>query len=180
MTPKVVVGIDPGYCKFAVSRVERKAGRYTAQARTVTTNSRQAEQLRLRLIGEAIDAALKPAPQLVVIEDQRGVNAGMRRKGKARNFGNASVEGVVMLVKSKCVALGIPYLLIHPRTIKVAVCGRGGGRADKEQMRHAVKLLTGAELDEHSADATATAIGGWQRAAVTLPGIEREFRKAVG
>lgn len=119
-------------------------------------------------------------PTLVGYECQRGVNVGARMNAKraiaaaargeagpSLGFGanNDLVFEVVGIAKAVCWSYGSTLFRYTPQQAKIAVCGKGNGSAEKEQVREAIRFyFKGYEqlmkrcIDLNEADAIAGAI----------------------
>jgi Holliday junction resolvasome RuvABC endonuclease subunit len=114
-------------------------------------------------------------PEVAGVEDQRSVIVGATRRGQT----NAdALHGLILQGLFHGWLAGIPDLTVpvhevQTQAAKMALCGRGGGRASKEQIRLAVFGLprepdVKPKLSEHAADAVGIAL-----AAIN---VERQIR----
>lgn len=172
------LGIDPGYAKLGAAVVERVPNGYALLDHgQVSTTSDWPEAERFGAIWKLVGGLIrKHHPHLVAIEFQAGVATGKRRDGENdwTTF-NTKVDEVVGLLKGACLAYGVRWTLVSPMSVKVDVLGRGSKRATKKEIQDGVRLITGAQLPEHSADGAAIAISGIKR-----DGLEQRGRVQKG
>lgn len=172
------MGFDPGW-RFSALAVVERAGRgfELLHRQIIKTKPKQSQQECERVFFDALSGGLRAwKPMGLGIEDQSGVSAGARgalmaaaRSGKPLkkgglgfNAGNDNVTGSVFIAKTACMAYGVRYELFNLKTIKIAVCGKGGGNAEKADVIAAVKSLfpeiADVKISEHEADAIAIAV----------------------
>lgn len=177
-------GYDPGFRHSAFGVVERVGAGYKLIHRQhiVTKpnpklSKEQAQKESEGIIWGALSGGLRAfRPMALGIEDQAGISAGARgalmaaaksgkplkKGGLGFNAGNDNVTGAVFLAKAACMAYGVGYELFNLKTVKIAVCGKGGGNAGKDEVIAAVVRLfpelAGVKLSEHEADAIAIAV----------------------
>lgn len=171
-------GYDPGFRESAFAVVERAgSGIALVHRDRIRTKPKQSQQEREKVIFSAISGGLRAwRPTALGIEDQAGISAGARgalmaaaksgkplkKGGLGFNAGNDNVTGAVFLAKAACMAYGVSYELFNLKTVKIAVCGKGGANAGKDEVIAAVVRLfpelVGVKLSEHEADAIAIAV----------------------
>lgn len=147
----LVLGIDPGSTVTGYALVDRKRGRYQLlTAGVVKTTSKQEMPLRLREIHEGLVAVLTiHRPAVVAIE------AIFRHKSSESALRLGQARGVALLAAAQA---NLPVFEYNAMTVKKSVTGNG--RADKQQIKRAVSMLTGQtpELPLDAFDAMAIAI----------------------
>lgn len=157
----IVLGVDTGYASLGWALVNID-GPKVIDCGTVRTSGKDTDA-RMVTIGSAI-IEVRALVNLLAAEDPYGPLQGALRFGKcnAQNFKNIEVFGML-----RGIALGrcIPFRTIHSKSAKIAVCGKGGGNADKAQVKRAVQAIPGCpkRLSEHAADAIAIAICAGRR-----------------
>ncbi len=159
-----VIGLDPGLRRTGWGVVDAANGRLRhVGSGACATNDRASTPDRLTEIYRALEAVIaEHRPDCAAVE-QTFVNrdpAGALRLGQAR--------GVALLVPA---LFGLDVAEYAPTTVKKSVVG--GGRAEKSQVAHMVRLLLpGAAPDSaDAADALAVAICHAHHA--RAPGVER-------
>ncbi len=174
----IAVGTDPGLAALGFGVIRRDGRRlFWEEAGTITTDSARPLIERQRVIFWSLTRVLREhRPAVLGIEDQSGVSAGARmavkrqleaaRRGQeVKGFGfNASNDGVIEVVgiiKAAAFAARVPVVMLQPRSIKVAVLGPGGGKADKDQIKAKIAQLFPdiGRISSHAADGFAAAIG---------------------
>jgi len=124
---------------------------------------------RIRQIHAVLGPALREyMPVFFAIEEQMGVQVGKRRQHveggeAAMNANNAKTVGTQFLAAECALCYGIACDFFQPRSAKVALLGKGGGKAEKKDIQARVLLLTGLKVNQDEADATALAILASQR-----------------
>lgn len=146
-----VIGLDPGLRRTGWGVVDSVGGRLKHVASGVCATDEKAEDgARLAQLYRQIETVMtEHRPDCAAVE-QTFVNrdpAGALRLGQAR--------GVALLLPA---LFGLPTSEYAPTTVKKTVVG--GGRADKSQVAHMVKLLLpgAAPAGPDAADALAIAI----------------------
>ena len=134
----LVLGIDPGSTVTGYALVERVRGRYRLMtAGVVKTTSKQEMPHRLRIIHEGLESVLTVhKPGVVSIE------AIFRHKSSESALRLGQARGVALLAAAQA---NLPVFEYNPMTVKKSVTGNG--RADKQQVKRAVTMLTGQKLD---------------------------------
>lgn len=163
----IVIGIDPGYAFLGVSVVRFTASRAEALlVETFRTTTKDAAARRMaRIADRLLELCGDPRVRAVGFESQAGVEAGKAKRALedptkvTSNAASRRVHEVVGVVQAVARVYQLPCYEHAPSSVKVALLGRGGGRASKERMRSAAGLLFGKPgLSEHSADALAVAV----------------------
>lgn len=165
-----VLGIDPGTANLGLAVVDFSGNKTRVIRRQVVKAGGLEPDEQMRLLASAL-IAMEHAwhPDLIVYEDQAGVEAGMQRAGTGSNFSSRRVHEVVGMVRMLAFDHARALMAIHPATLKVAVLGKGGGRAKKERVQEAVRVLLGVrECSSHEADALALCIAGRRRYLVEM------------
>jgi crossover junction endodeoxyribonuclease RuvC len=152
--PLTVLGIDPGTASTGYGVVEYRAQQFRALCAGVIS-TRADDPLERRLAGiyglleEVMDAH---HPTAMAVEDiffSRNVRTAFA-VGQARGAALAAAG-----------LRGVPCFAYTPQAVKLAVCGRGGGQAGKDQVGRMVAALLGLEHPpepDHASDALAVAI----------------------
>lgn len=178
---RVVAAVDPGLAHVGYGLV----GRYGAKLDLVESGyiSTPADwdlNDRLKKIWRELATVCRDfKPSVVAIEDQAGPSVGARMSAKrqleaaqkgrtVKAFGfsanNDPIFEVCGIVKAVAWAYGIPVMMYTAAQAKIAVCGRGKGRAEKQEVIAAIRHYfpglerDGQKLGEHEADAIAGAI----------------------
>jgi crossover junction endodeoxyribonuclease RuvC len=160
----IVIGWDPGLASlgFGVLEFLPTSTRVLDHGDIGEPGADDEADVRLNRICRNVDYLMnKHCPDIMGIEAQLGVHTGMDREGQ---FAHANlklvhtVTGILRCAGNTALAEAIPIYEPQPSTIKVAVLGKGGGHADKAQVREAVRRLFGARCTSHDADAIATAV----------------------
>ncbi len=102
-------------------------------------------------------------PDVLVYENQAGVEVAMQRDGEGSNFSSRALHEVCGMLRfaARCsLDEPIPCYDPQPRSIKVALLGRGHGGADKKAIQWGVERLFGVRAGQHAADALAAAVCG--------------------
>ncbi|MEW6060202.1 MAG: crossover junction endodeoxyribonuclease RuvC [Actinomycetota bacterium] len=163
-----VLGVDPGVATVGVAAVARCDRRPTLLwADTVRTSSGLAETERLRLVHDAIAAAIaEHHPDSVAVERVVWNTNHVSALAVARSI------GVVLLAAAEA---GLPVEEYGPLEVKMAVTGLGN--ADKAQVRAALTRLHGLEgvpRQTDAADAVAVALCHLQQS--PMRGVSRAAR----
>jgi crossover junction endodeoxyribonuclease RuvC len=148
----VVLGVDPGVSSLGLAAVARRGRRpELVSARTVRTSGGLPEATRLRLIHEALAAAIaEHRPSAVAVERVAW------NRNQVSALAVARATGVVLLAASQA---GLPVEEYGPLEVKMAVTGQG--TADKAQVREALTRfhgLRGVPSQADAADAVAVAL----------------------
>jgi len=152
MFESCVLGVDPGLANVGLATVARR-GRAPVLlwADTVRTTPDEDEALRLRLVAEAVRAAIAHHhPGAVAIERV----AWNRNQVSALRVARAT--GAVMVVAAEA---GVGVREYGPNEVKIAVTG--AGNADKRQVRDAlarIHRLDAVPSQPDAADAVAVAL----------------------
>lgn len=171
-----VLSVDPGIAHVGWGLV----GRFGAKLDLVDSGhieTKPDEELTARLLRIWLGLATvcrDYRPALFGVENQAPASVGARVMGlkaaargeKGGGFGanNDPVFEVVGVAKAVAFSYGIPVMLYTPQQAKIAVCGKGAGRAQKAQVMQACRVYfpgierDGHRLGEHEADAIAGAI----------------------
>ena len=152
MFGSVVLGVDPGVSSLGLAAVARRGRRpELVSARTVRTPGGLPEAMRLRLIHEALAAAIaEHRPSAVAVERVAW------NRNQVSALAVARATGVVLLAASQA---GLPVEEYGPLEVKMAVTGQG--TADKAQVREALTRfhgLRGVPSQADAADAVAVAL----------------------
>ena len=170
MPPLIALGIDPGFAFLGLGVVEvSSSSTRVLLHETFTTSAHDDTPARLDAIADRIlDAIDDDTPTIIAYENQAGVEVGMQllreKEGKGgTNYSSRRVHEVSGIIRCAARSAELPCYCLAPSTIKVALLGKGGGHAKKDQLKTAVRRMLGvAGCSEHAADALAIAIGGVQ------------------
>jgi Holliday junction resolvasome RuvABC endonuclease subunit len=102
-------------------------------------------------------------PDVVAYEDQAGVEVAMQRDGEGSNYSSRRLHEVTGMLRfaARCTLdAPLPCYCPQPRTIKVALLGKGYGKAEKKSVQWGVERLFGVRASSHVCDAIATAVCG--------------------
>lgn len=148
--PMVVLGIDPGSQATGWALVTRSRGRYhLLDAGAIRTKSKDPIPHRLKVIYDGLCGIL-----VVHEPTQVAIEAIFRHKSIESALRLGQARGVALLA-----AADLPVFEYNAMTVKKSVTG--SGRADKDQLRRVVGMLTGADtakLAHDACDAAAIAI----------------------
>ena len=134
----LVLGIDPGSTVTGYALVDRVRGRYRLHtAGVVKTRSKDPIPQRLKEIAEGLRAVLT-----IHRPDAVGIEAIFRHKSSESALRLGQARGVALLVAAEA---NLPVFDYNAMTVKKSVTG--SGRADKDQIKRAVVMLTGQEPD---------------------------------
>lgn len=152
MFDSVVLGVDPGVSSLGMAALARRGRRpELVSARTVRTSGDLPQAARLRLIYEALAAAIaEHRPDAVAVERVAW------NKNQVSALAVARATGVVLLAASQA---GLPVEEYGPLEVKMAVTGQGD--ADKAQVRESLTRLHGLRdvpSQPDAADAVAVAV----------------------
>jgi crossover junction endodeoxyribonuclease RuvC len=141
----LVLGIDPGSTATGYGLVTRQRGRYRMiAAGAIKTKSKDPIPQRLQEIYDGLCAIIQlHRPEVVAIE------AIFRHKSSESALRLGQARGVALLAGA---GADCPIFEYNAMTVKKSVTG--SGRADKDQVRHMVGMLTGADMSALNADAT--------------------------
>lgn len=164
-----VAAMDPGISTPGFAVVTRGPSSYQCPYRVLDSDSMHTTPEdgdlaeRCSVIWDALSLLLRVhTPDLLAIEEQANTSAGAWREGRF-SADNSKTHVTVGLAIGCARAYRVPVMLIRPQTVKVAVCGKGGANAKKQQVQEAVFRLTGQRVAQARADAIAIGIAGAQR-----------------
>lgn len=179
MNDRLVLSVDPGLTHVGYGCVGRYGGAAKlelVESGHITTSADEELTDRLRRIWRELAMVVRDLrPVLIGVENQSGAAIGARQrgldaarrgeKGGGFNASNDHVFEVVGIAKAVAFSYGVPVMLHSPQQAKIAVCGRGKGRAQKSEVLQAITRVyfpgiehDGKRLSEHEADAIAGAI----------------------
>ena len=152
------IGIDPGLAMTGFGVVEAlPRGGKACDWGAIRTEPGSAIPLRLRTIYDELKGLLeKWSPSLLALEE---VFVLKQFPKAAIQLGE--VRGVIYLAAQE---MGIPVVELRPTEVKCALTG--SGRADKEQMKKAIRQILRIEnplSSSHAGDALALALTGLSR-----------------
>lgn len=158
-----VVGVDPGYAfmGLGVMRLTPSSMRLLHHE-TVRTSAKADPDERFDAITDRLcDVVEEYEPVAMGFEDQSGVEAAIQRDAEGgTNHSSRRVHEVVGSIRAVARFYRLRLYKNAISTVKVAVLGKGGGRASKDQMKLAVRRIFGLTevVSEHAADAVAVAV----------------------
>jgi len=152
------IGVDPGLAMTGFGIVETLSrGGKACDWGTIRTEADSPTPLRIKTIYQELKGILdKWRPSLLVLEE---VFVLKQFPKAAIQLGE--VRGVIYLAAQE---MGIPVMEVRPTEVKSALTG--SGRADKEQMKKAIRQILKIENPLHSShagDALALALTGLSR-----------------
>ncbi len=136
---------------------------------TFRTASQDADETRLDLIADRLgDLIERFNPAFLAYENQAIVEAGKQARRRrnpaeevASNFASCRVHETAGIIRCAGRFFDLPVYVEAPMSVKVALLGKGGGRAPKSRVKEAVqRIFRIASLSEHAADAIAIAVSG--------------------
>lgn len=163
----IIIGIDPGLAFLGLAVLELKpTSTRVLHHETFQTRSTEDNPDRLDSIAERLlDLIEEHEPEAVGYETQGwAAVAAQDPEGRTQAIGmNAAarhLHEVVGIIRCAARAFDIPAYCMAPSSVKVAVLGKGGGRAKKAAVKERVRLLFHlGRVSEHAADAVAIAVG---------------------
>lgn len=159
----IVIGWDPGTSNlgFGVLDLGPSHARCLAHG-NVGESSDFGVSRQLDLLATKIDGLMNDhEPDVMGYEDQAGVEVGMQRAGEGSNWSSRrlhEVTGMLRMAARCSLSEPIPLYVPQPRTIKVAVLGKGRGGCDKKAIQAWVNHMFGIKATTHAADAIGAAI----------------------
>ena len=163
----IVVGIDPGFAFLGIALVRFTASRAEALlVETFRTTTKDSDARRMaRVADRLLEVCADPRIRALGFESQAGVEAGKAKRALedptkvTSNAASRRVHEVVGVVQTVARVYSLPCYEHAPSSVKVAMLGRGGGRASKSRMRDAAGVFFGRPgLSEHAADSLAVSV----------------------
>jgi crossover junction endodeoxyribonuclease RuvC len=157
-----ILGIDPGFAFVGFGLVEfLTLATRVRHHETYRTRTTEDDHARLDAIADHVcDVIERWQPDAIGYENQSGVAVGKAERDVPVSFASQRVLEVVGIIRAAARFNAVPCYVLAPSTVKVAVLGKGGGRAKKDRVTRAVRTIFGlGKCSEHAADAIATAIG---------------------
>lgn len=154
MSPRIIIGIDPGYgrCGFGVIEETNRDWRVLGHG-VISTTPEKDHAARLSEIADDLSGLLKNyQPQVLVIEEL------FFSKSTTTALKVAEARGVILM---KAKEAGLTVIEVKPNEVKMALTGFGA--ADKVQMQEMVKIvfkLAEVPKPDDAADALAIAWTG--------------------
>jgi crossover junction endodeoxyribonuclease RuvC len=170
---RTILGLDPGLARVGYGLIRVEGSRYRhLDHGVIRTRAQAGTGPRLLQIHDEVERLLR---------EHRPESAGMETLFFARGTPNAlqvaEARGVLLLC---LIRNGVPVSEYTPSQVKLAVLGRGAGRAEKQQVQEMLKLLLGlkrAPRPYDAADALAIAVchcnSSWTTVAARIPGPRR-------
>ncbi len=180
-TARVVAGYDPGILKSGFGVVARHPQRWELlDGGTIETDPEWPVAVRLRYLWGVLEAAVREhRPVVLAVENQFNVMVAARQAMIARiksmlrgrggaeqylgfNAGNDGVLGAQVVAMCVAWAYGVQLHLLEPKAIKLGIGAKGGGHAEKKDVKDAVLRIfpDAGRISSHVADGIATAITG--------------------
>ena len=161
----IAVGIDPGFAKVGFGLVELTPwGTRVLDLGTWRTAKGPSDDERMGRIGvQMLEYFAMKKPDVVAYESQIGVQIGVNRDEpeKVNKYTPRLHQccGMVMLA-SLASHRARPVYAVASSTMRVAVLGKGRGRASKEQLQAGVRLIVGPNrrFSKDASEATAAAV----------------------
>lgn len=164
------LGVDPGFAFVGFALVDfLSTSTRIVHQETFRTSSKETDEQRLDLIADRLaDLVERFNPAFIAYENQAIVEAAKharRRKDPeselASNFSSCRVHETAGIIRCAARFYDLPCYVEAPSTVKVAVLGKGGGRAPKSRVKEAIQTIFRVDgLSEHAADAIACAVSG--------------------
>lgn len=167
-----VVGIDPGFATLGIVVLElQPSSTRIIHHENFTTRSVDADGDRIDSISERLlDVFEEYEPAAVGYESQAWTDVAARQQAMAQreqddttigmNARSRRLHEVVGVIRCAARCFELPVYELMPSTVKVAVLGKGGGRAKKDAVKQRVRAIFGlGRCSEHVADACAVALG---------------------
>ena len=159
----IAIGWDPGTANlgFGVLDLGPSWSRCLAHG-NVGESSDRGIDAQLNALSRKIDQIMNEwTPEVMAYEDQAGVEVAMQRDGTGSNYSSRrlhEVTGMLRHAANTALSEPIPLYVPQPRTIKVAVLGKGHGGADKKAIQRWIDRMFGIQSTSHGADAIGAAI----------------------
>jgi Holliday junction resolvasome RuvABC endonuclease subunit len=172
----IVLGADPGIANLGASVVEVTGAAappllsYCKAFHTDPNKTMQpARDLERRLglvVAHVVGLAAKYHVQIAGIEDQADVGWAKDLEGKM-DHNSRRARDVAFVLTGALLAIGVEVYLIRPQSARVALLGKGAGRASKEDIKLRVEHMSrsiGADirLSEHACDSVAIGAGAYR------------------
>ncbi len=179
----IALGWDPGFAAgalgYGVVELSPTRSRSIAHGTLGSLGSDETAADRLDELAFAIDGIMNThCPDVVGYEDQTGVVVGMERAGQRAGWALRRIHEVTGMLRmaARCaLSDSIPLYTPQPRTIRLAVLGKGHGKPGKAGVQWAVQRLFGVQTNSHACDAIACAV-----AAARMHRIATAQRRASG
>ena len=155
---------DPGlsHLGWAVIEIGTARSRVLGSGVLGERNSERHWTERLdELASGILDVFERWLPDVAGYEDQSGVEVAMQRDGTGTNYSSRRLHEVCGMLRfaARCALdQALPCYCLQPRSIKVALLGKGHADATKDQVQRAVKVLFGVVGNQHECDAIAGAV----------------------
>jgi Holliday junction resolvasome RuvABC endonuclease subunit len=169
----IVLGVDPGIANLGASVVQARGAAsppllsyckafHTEPDKTMPAQRDLERRLGL-LCAHLVGLAAKYHVQIAGIEDQADVGWAKDLEGKM-DHNSRRARDVAFVLFGALTAIGVECFLIRPQTARVALLGKGAGRAGKEDIKLRVEHMSreiGADIrfSEHACDSVAIGAG---------------------
>lgn len=172
----IVLGVDPGIANLGASVVEATGAAapprlsYCKSFHTEPDKTLQAQRdLERRLwlcVQHLVAVAAKYHVQIAGVEDQADVGWAKELEGKM-DHNSRRARDVAFVVAGALMAIGVEVFLIRPQTARVALLGKGAGRASKQDIKLRVEHMSRAtnadiRFSEHACDSVAIGAGAYR------------------
>lgn len=159
----IVIGWDPGTANLGYGVLDLGPSHARCLAHgNVGEGSDRGVREQLRALAQTIDELMNRwTPEVMGYEDQAGVEVAMQRDGTGSNYSSRrlhEVTGMLTYAATCSLTEPIPLYVPQPRSVKVAVLGRGHGGADKKAVQGWIDRMFGIKANQHAADAIGVAI----------------------
>jgi Holliday junction resolvasome RuvABC endonuclease subunit len=174
----IVIGWDPGTSNlgFGVLDLGTSHARCLAHGNVGQSSARGVPE-QLDALAAKIDELMNRwTPEVMGYEDQAGVEVAMQRDGTGLNYSSRRLHEVTGMLRyaARCsLTEPIPLYVPQPRSVKVAVLGRGHGGADKKSIQKWINRMFGVDANSHAADAIGVAVAAVRYHRVALAGRRR-------
>lgn len=150
------IGIDVGYEFCGLACMELSTRKVVNYMQIETARTKQLVD-RLKLVHDVLSEQLSSDQIKAVAYENPLRTAAAKAKRHQTSKSSLILHIVVGHIQSLCWERGIQLEMFEPQQVKIAVMGKGHGDADKPQIQHMVRVLTGFNMTEHEADAAACA-----------------------
>jgi Holliday junction resolvasome RuvABC endonuclease subunit len=172
----IVLGVDPGIANLGASVVEATGAAappllsYCKAFHTEPDKTIQAQRDLERRLGlvvtHIVGIAAKYHVQIAGVEDQADVGWAKDLEGKM-DHNSRRARDVAFVIAGALLAIGVVVYLVRPQSARVALLGKGAGRASKDDIKLRVEHMSrsiGADIrfSEHACDSVAIGAGAYR------------------
>jgi len=164
-----VLGVDPGFAFLGLAVLElTRSSMRTAHRETFETDTAMGDDAsRLNTIARKLEAIFEQwGPDLCAVgfEDQSGVAARTAQTGRGISASARRVLEVQGMIRLAAVAHGFEPWCIAPSTLKLAILGKGGGRAKKAELKTRIqRIFRWRTCSEHEVDAAGAGLAAYRK-----------------